>query len=283
MAIVYYYEPMDENDWVTLVFRNRKTLLIHIEDLKLFSKTGLDEMIDIDWVTSPNVCDRDAFIRRDIKTFTLFLDFLSGYGLTRAKDKDPARLVQMLMADNKWYKVPGIEKEINKLAYYQCAELLTDEEMKGVYHTLNVEYQGRNNAMFKKIQKDIEVLEDFIDEMTEEDQFVIKKIEEDAKAWLPYERLSAMHSQLKQMLQYTKFKEDMEARLPYLLMAMINALGFVMLKKPHPDAENNIKHVIRNEPGLIKDLYKNLTFLRLRSFTQVILSSVSQLFIPPKP
>ena len=273
---------MDDNDWVTLVFRNQKTILLHVEDLKLFNKTGLDDMIDIEYITSPNIIGREAFIRRDIKTFNLFLDFLSGYGLSRANDKDPVRLVRMLIADNKWYKVPGIDKEINEMAYYKCPEFLTADEMQMVYHSLPVEYQGRNNAMFKKIETDLEVLEDFIDELNEEDQFVIKKVTEDAKVYLPYERLYAMHTQMKQMLQYTKFKEDMEARLPYLLMAMINALGFVMLKKPHPDAETNIKHVIRNEPGLIKDLYKNLNFLRLRSFTQVILSSVSQLFIPPK-
>lgn len=235
-------------------------------DVKLLENTGLHELL----------MKENIYIPRYGATFPAFMHFIYGYRLTisyisRIRSRTPIdEFLEMMLVDNKTYKIDGIHSVIIQLIYKVAPHLLDKDSMIDAFNHERESIKKLHRTTINQIKKLESQIEELLDENTESLEIF---------EWMPLEQLQKIYNNLLNKLDYYKFRDNVKGRLPYMFIGLIEMLSQITEKKLSENYEKNIKTRLRNDEGIILELYTHMRKNKITHTTQTILSVLTNLFI----
>lgn len=230
---------------------------IHHDDLNLIRTTGLEKLLT----------SRSQYIPRYGATFPAFMYYVYGYKLTRSyirrvSNKIPsADFLEMMLADNKYYTIPGIDNAIISLLYTLAPDRLEKDSLISAFNRKSKEDQ----------QEHIEIV-DKINEVREELDQLDGEIGPAVYEWMSMNKLHSTLIDLTNMLDYYKFRQHMQNRLPYVIIGLVELASSQLGRELSPNYKKNIKTRIRGDEGLMKELYVKTRKMGISQTAQLFLS-----------
>ncbi len=254
------------NIWHHIEFAEGKRYKLHVEDLKLFSNTGIWDLLDIRPNGGGILEPRNTYIPRYISTFMVFMHHLRGYEVnvkyvvfaikndTPDQHMDLHNFVKMLISDNAIYKVHSMINVLNDIAYMVCPKMLTATERHDAKLRKSPRYIEKCASVYEQLEE-ISSADKYLDMPH---RYLLKKLDK------------AMINN-----RFEEFKTELNVKLPLVLITLVNLLGTLTGKEISPNFEQNIKQRIRNDPDLAQELYKKLTDLNILHTIRMIVSCLS--------
>jgi hypothetical protein len=245
----------------TIKFAGGLTYTLCPMDVELLKDSGLSKIL-----TEDNV-----YIPRYGITFPAFMHFVYGYSLTvsyirRISGKIPsAEFLEMMLIDNRIYQIKGIRLIIVSLLYKIAPKLLDKDAIMVAFSHEEEHVKEKHRDVVKKIRElEVEIGE-------QKPKFVFE--------WMPLDKLKSIHTRLVNKLDYCKFKENMQIRLPYIFIGLIELISHHTERKLSENYKKNIKTRLREDEDIILELYTLMKKTGITYTSQTILSVLTNLFI----
>ena len=247
-----------------LTFADGFKYKLNTPDAELLKNTGIKKIL----------IDKEVYVPRYGVTFPAFMHFIYGYRLTISyiqricNGYSVEEFLEMMLADNVLYEIEEINCIITDLLYE--ISITIDENIK-----INVFARKKDHIKKKHclIVKRIKQLEEAIIEL--DSDFEQEYIAE----WMSLKELNMIHSRVVNKLDYYRFRQDMRAKLPYMFIALIEMISEHTERKLSDNYKKNIKTRLRDDEGLILELYMHMRKTGIIYTAQTILSVLTNLFV----
>ena len=245
-----------------LTFADGFKYSIHTADVKLLSP-GIKKFIT-----------ETPYIPRYGVTFPAFMHSIYGYRITvsyikRICGEYPIEeFLEMMLIDNRFYEVPGIDHTVTDLLYELSSTL--DENTKREVFLRKKEHVRKKHSVVVRQIKEIEEAIIEIDSDFEK-EYVAE--------WMSLKELNMIHSRVVNKLDYYRFRQDMRAKLPYMFIGLVETISEHTGRKLSDNYKKNIKSRLREDEGLILELYMHMRKTGIIHTTQTILSVLTNLFV----
>jgi hypothetical protein len=251
---------------ITITFADGYQHLLHPEDINLLKGTGLEKLLT----------KEDVYLPRYGRTFPAFMHFIYGYPLSASyirrisRGISSAEFLEMMLIDNRVYKIEGIRLPIVSILYDIDPNMLDKDTMMVVF-SKKPEAEKKEH---RKLVEDINTLELQIAEILDEkpEQTIVFE-------WMPLRKLQKMHIRLMNKLDYHKFRDNMRSRLPYMFIGLVEMISEHTNRPLSENYKKNIKTRLRSDEGIILELYSHMRKTGITHTTQTILSVLTNLFI----
>lgn len=291
---------------ITLTFADEQTYRIHERDLTLFANSGIWDILEITdvpsnihvsqnthtslnthvsqntytpkntyipknvYIPSSTYTPRNTYIPRYIDTFPIFMWHLRGYPVTLkyllsftsktidAKTMDIKTLIGMIIADNAVYKIHSMNTIIEDLAYIVCPKTLKVEQLINAFNRKDANFKRKSEELLSQISE----IEDSSD--------IHEKLQ-----YMPHRYLVKQLVVLQERKKYEDFKQEVDMKLPMILIELIKMISSVIEKPLSKNFEANIKQRIRNDPELANELYGKLNELGVQHSVSALVSCFS--------
>ena len=245
-----------------LTFADGFKYVLHVADVELLQNTNIKKFIT------------NAYVPRYGVTFPAFMHFIYGYRITVSyirricNDYPIEEFLEMMLIDNKFYEVLGIDTVVTDLLY-EYSSTLDENTKKEVFSRKKEHIRKKHNVVVRRIKE----LEEAIIEIDSdfEQEYVFE--------WMSLKELNTVHSHVVNKLDYYKFRQDMRAKLPYMFIGLIEMLSEQTGRKLSDNYKKNIKSRLREDEGLILELYMHMRKTGIIHTTQTILSVLTNLFV----
>lgn len=235
--------------------------LLHPADIELLQNTSIKKFLT------------DAYIPRYGVTFPAFMHFIYGYRITTSYIKRICgeypieEFLEMMIIDNRVYEVPEIDHTVTDLLYELSS--LDENTKKEVFSRKKEHVRKKHSDIVRRIKE----LEEAIIEIDSDFQ------KEYVAEWMSLKELNTIHSRVVNKLNYYRFRQDMRTKLPYMFIGLLEMISEHTGRKLSDNYKKNIKSRLREDEGLILELYMYMRKTGIIHTTQTILSVLTNLFV----